>query len=108
MHMRCDPDDDGAPHKGSLGWGFAPITWQNDVGNVLIARADRKPLDLETAEAFADLCFNKLQPTFENALEEGYSSPKKGKRARRAVVDSITPARWQKFLADEGREWLKA
>ena len=34
--------------------GFAPPEWQKDVGNVLVARADKSPLDIKTLAAITD------------------------------------------------------
>lgn len=110
MNLCCDPNDDGGPSSrtpGSLGWGWAPKAWQRDVGNVLVVRADRKPLDEETVEAFADFCMDKLQPLFEHSLEVAGPevAPEQRGRARQRVLAEITPTKWKEWIVEvKGRK----
>lgn len=60
--------------------------------NVLIARADRKPLSEDVLGAFGDFCSDVVQPAFEAALES------RSQRRKQAAVNSITPARWNSYL----------
>ena len=109
MNLCCDPNDDGGPSSrtpGSLGWGWAPKIWQRDVGNVLIVRVDRKPLDEETVEAFADFCMDKVQPLFEHSLEVASPGdpPEQRSRARQRVLAEITPSKWKEWILEVRRK----
>ncbi|KAK3699732.1 hypothetical protein LTR37_016337 [Vermiconidia calcicola] len=69
MHLECDPNVESDVTKGKLGFRWAPVSWQNAVGNVLIVSRDRQPLKVDTAAAFAAYCQHHLGPLFEEAGE---------------------------------------
>lgn len=52
-------------------WGFAPLSWQLGIGDVLLVRADGKDLSVEQAELLCRFCRLKLQPLFEDSLGVG-------------------------------------
>ncbi|CAK4032152.1 Hypothetical predicted protein [Lecanosticta acicola] len=80
------------PHSDKFGWAFGWMGGQ--VPNVLVARADRKPLSEDVLRAFADFCSDKIQPLFEAALESG------SQRRKQAAVNSVTPTKWNLYLRD--------
>jgi hypothetical protein len=74
LHIGCDPDiTETMEYPGS--WGFAPMKWQNDVGSVIIARQDKKPLLPEHAEALADFCQEHVTPMIEAQNESEWGAP---------------------------------
>ena len=56
LHQCCDPRAKGSLASGTLGWGWSPMKWQNDVGSVLVVRQDRKPLHPLHVEALCRYC----------------------------------------------------
>ena len=65
LHMESDPGRDS--------WGLAPMSWQDDVGSVLVVRQDQKPLVPAHMDALCDFCQFTLQPLFEDTSEGGRS-----------------------------------
>ncbi|KAJ8680482.1 hypothetical protein QAD02_016269 [Eretmocerus hayati] len=93
LNLSCyDPGlGTGRCHKEEIGWGWAPDTWQNYVGSILVVRQDRKPLSLWHAEALCSFCQDELQPRFESALE------KQSVASRRAVMAMINATGFLRF-----------
>lgn len=52
LHLCCDPNAESS----ILGWGWAPLQWQNDVGSVLVMRQDKKPILPLHVEALSTYC----------------------------------------------------
>ena len=70
LHLGCDPKVNDGMLEGKSPWGFAPWKWQNDVGSVIVARKDRKPLLPEHAEALAEFCQFHLNHFYEEQTEQ--------------------------------------
>ncbi|KAF4630290.1 hypothetical protein G7Y89_g7849 [Cudoniella acicularis] len=67
LNIRAEPIDDG--------WGFADIhEWDIQIGTVLVARQDKKPITLRQVEALARFCRYELCPAMEYAKEVFYCS----------------------------------
>lgn len=64
LHLACTDNR----QDGGLGWGWAPVQWQNRVGSVLVVRQDRKPLHPLHMEALARFCQYELGPMFEHSM----------------------------------------
>lgn len=52
-------------------WGWAPLHWQDDVGSVIVARADGEDLDPSHAAALCQFGMNTMQPLFEDSMGAG-------------------------------------
>ncbi|KAJ8680483.1 hypothetical protein QAD02_016270 [Eretmocerus hayati] len=93
LNLSCyDPKlGTGRPHQGELGWGWAPMTWQNDVGSILVVRQDKKPMSLWHIEALCNYCKVELQPVFEAAMEENSLA------GRREVMSMINQADFLRY-----------
>ncbi|KAK8157676.1 hypothetical protein BKA80DRAFT_194732, partial [Phyllosticta citrichinensis] len=59
LHLNCK-DKPGQ----ILGWGWAPMDWQQGSGSVLVVRQDKKPLHPWHAEALSEYCSVRVQPVF--------------------------------------------
>lgn len=97
MHLNCDLNGKFDAKTGTMGFGWAGMQWQNNVGNVLVARKNRKPLSARTLEAFGGFCFGHLVPLLEQMdvlLEDGKGNP----AAKAAMLAEITPEKWEAFL----------
>ncbi|KAK5138599.1 hypothetical protein LTR08_000187 [Meristemomyces frigidus] len=92
MHTDIDPQ--------STGFGWAPVQWDLQVGNVLLARRDRKALEPEVAEAFGAYCQLHLE-AYEQWQGETESEHGKGKgdmRFKDFVLAEVTPKKWALYL----------
>ncbi|KAF8451736.1 hypothetical protein BDZ91DRAFT_750227 [Kalaharituber pfeilii] len=74
--------------------GWAPLYWQNEVGNVILVRKDGKRLLQEHAEAICDYCQFYIGPLFEEWMED-YPSVPVGKRR---VDSAMTKEGFLKWL----------
>ncbi|RYP51167.1 hypothetical protein DL768_003435 [Monosporascus sp. mg162] len=72
-------------NPGRPGWGFAPINWDGDLGNVLAIRVDEEDLAVDDLRAICHFIRKKLLPMFDDA--NGYGSVQ---RTKQEVLDSIT------------------
>lgn len=70
---------------GKQNWGWAPLLWNMDIGNVLAVRADDQDLAVNDVRMMCYFARRKLQPLFEDALGGGLIS-----RTRQEVLDFIT------------------
>ncbi|KAI2601837.1 hypothetical protein GGR54DRAFT_580565 [Hypoxylon sp. NC1633] len=66
-------------------WGWAPLYWNVEIGNVLAVRQDGKDLDLNDFRLMCYFARRKLQPMFEDAMGLGLVS-----RTKQEVRDFIT------------------
>lgn len=73
-------------------WGWAPLHWQSDIGDVLLVNANGGDLSVEDAELLCRFCQRKLQPLFEDALGAGLV-----RRTKKEVVDFITAENMQAY-----------
>jgi len=80
------------------GWGWAPLYWNMDLGNVLAVREDDKDLTVSNVRMMCYFARRKLQPMFEDALGGGFVQ-----RTKQEVLDFIT---WDNMVryVDEMRE----
>ena len=72
------------------GWGWAPLYWNLDLGNVLVVREDGKDLAVDNIRTICCFIRRKLQPMFEDALGGGYVS-----RTKQEVLDFIS---WENMM----------
>ncbi|KAL8850896.1 MAG: hypothetical protein Q9221_004209 [Calogaya cf. arnoldii] len=77
---------------GHLGWGFAPMRWQNNVGSVIVARRDREPLNPFDVEIICAYCRRYVLPLTENATGAGL-----GKKTKAEVLAKISPSTFAAF-----------
>ncbi|KAI0426894.1 hypothetical protein F5Y09DRAFT_317743 [Xylaria sp. FL1042] len=56
LHLSCDPNAKFDLSQGVMGWGWASIPWQNNVGSVIVLRQDKKPLSPWHVEALCRYC----------------------------------------------------
>ncbi|KAI1141100.1 hypothetical protein F5Y05DRAFT_299180 [Hypoxylon sp. FL0543] len=83
LMMGMDPKTDD--------WGWAPLYWNMELGNVLAVREDGKDLD---REFFRTLCYftkEKVQPMMEDSMGAGLIS-----RTKQEVLDFITKENLEK------------
>ena len=85
LHVAADPSSDA--------WGRAPLSWQNDVGNVLVVRSDGQDVTTRQVEALSRFCQFKMQPLFENALGGG-----RVEMTREEVMRYLTPSVFEEFM----------
>ena len=69
----------------SSSWGWAPMKWNREIGNVLATRVDGKDLEVDDVEWMCGYARNVLLGRFENVLENDG-----GYQQRQRVVESIT------------------
>ena len=104
MHLTIDPTSKFDPETDSTSFGWAPMSYQNSVGNVLVARTSKNPLDCETVEAFGDYCrwhvhaYCQWQGESEAGLGVGLTEQKQ------RVLTEITPKKWQEYF----KQWKAA
>ncbi|KAL4795955.1 hypothetical protein BDV19DRAFT_398495 [Aspergillus venezuelensis] len=66
-------------------WGWAPMYWNGDIGNVWAVRKDRQDLTVNDVAMMCHFARRKLQLMFEEVLESGSSVS-----SRQRVLDYIT------------------
>ena len=77
----------------STHWGWAPLQWQNDVGSVIVARADQQDITPRQLEAICSYCQTELQREFECSLGGGLVQ-----RTKQYVLEMMTPAAFRIFF----------
>lgn len=82
LMMETDPEKPG--------WGWAPLDWNLDLGNVLAVRLDDKDLAVADVRIICYFVRQKLQPMFEDAMGAGYVS-----RTKQEVLNFIT---WENMV----------
>lgn len=92
LHLVADPSNSW--------WGWAPLSWQNDVGSVLVVRSDGQDVTTRQVEALSRFCQFKMQPLFENALGGGLVE-----MTREEVIGYLKPSVFEEFMEnmDESR-----
>ncbi|KAL1970693.1 hypothetical protein VTN77DRAFT_4337 [Rasamsonia byssochlamydoides] len=80
------------PRLDNSDWGFAPMYWQSEIGDVLLVRIDQQDLTVQQAKVLCYFCEKKLRPLFEDALGGGFVQ-----RTRQEVVDLITPENLNRY-----------
>lgn len=86
------------PHSPS--WGWAPPEWQNEVGSVLLVRADRKPISPRQVEILTEYCCSELQPNFESSIEANSLS------ARQRFFDRINKQGFEAYFKSYKKEQM--
>ena len=85
LHYVADPSN--------TGWGCTPLSWQNDVGSVLVVRSDGQDVTTRQVEALSRFCQFKMQPLFENALGYGLVE-----MTREEVIGYLKPSVFEEFM----------
>ena len=93
LHLVADPSDNW--------WGWAPMSWQNNVGNVLVVRSDGQDVTTRQVEALSRFCQFKMQPLFENALGGGFVE-----MTREEVMRYLAPRVFEEFM-ENMEEFMK-
>jgi hypothetical protein len=68
LKIRCKTGPDPEAIFNAI--GYAPDEWQVAAGNVIVARADRKPLRMETLQILCDFCEVRMMRVFQEAGEQ--------------------------------------
>lgn len=76
----------------SSSWGFAPLYWNTDLGNVVVIREDEKDLSVDDLRAICHFTRKKLLLMFED--ESGVGS---FRRTKQEVLDFMTAENLAKF-----------
>jgi hypothetical protein len=84
LMMGADPKKDD--------WGWAPLYWNTEIGNVLVIYDDKTDLLVEELRLMCYFVRRKLQPMFEDAMGMGLVSRTKGE-----VLKFITRENMEKF-----------
>lgn len=107
LHLCCDPKVDFNPMTRSLGWGWAPRQWQNDVGSVLVVRQDMKPLFPLQVEALCTYCRYDARAILAHSMGE-YSpeEPMSKEAALSMICRAAFVISWYKLL--DGRHDTEA
>ena len=85
LHLVADPSDNW--------WGWAPMSWQNDVGSVLVVRSDGQDVTTRQVEALSRFCQFKMRPLFENALGGGLVE-----MTREEVIGYLKPSVFEEYM----------
>ncbi|KAI9740069.1 MAG: hypothetical protein M1818_004820 [Claussenomyces sp. TS43310] len=80
----------GADPK-STGWGWAPLYWNNEIGNVLVVRDDGGDLSVDELRLMCHFVRRKLQPMFEDSMGAGLVA-----RTKHEVLRFITRENMEK------------
>lgn len=86
LHLCIDP---GVPDTLHRAWAWAPMSWQNDVGNVLVVRQDKKPLLPVHVETLANYCRFEVLPYLAHSIGEYGTSKSEEPMTRDAVLAMI-------------------
>ncbi|KAI1780279.1 hypothetical protein F4818DRAFT_435485 [Hypoxylon cercidicola] len=86
LMMGVDPKSD---------WGWAPLYWNIEIGNVLAVRADGRDLDLDDMRTMCYFARKKLLPMMEDSMGLGLVS-----RTKNEVLDFITWENMEKFRGE--------
>lgn len=82
LHLNADKDSDK--------WGWAPMSWQNSVGSVLVVRRDGKDLSPLHMEALCEFCQFEVGEAFESQME--------AEKDRDTVLPKLTRAKFAEFF----------
>lgn len=104
LHLCCD-----SSASGTLGWGFAFLQWQNNVGSVLVLRQDMKPLHPLHVEALCNYCRYDIMPLFSHSMGEYAPEEPMTKKAVLAMICRPTfVISWYKLLDEKTKKGDKA
>ncbi|KAF2111354.1 hypothetical protein BDV96DRAFT_499663 [Lophiotrema nucula] len=88
LHLGVDPKREDFMN-GGYSFGFAPMGWQDDVGTVIVARKDKKPLLPEHVAALTKYCREGLEDYFQECAE--------GNMTKERVLKEITKAKFETY-----------
>ena len=101
LHQCCDPKAEFDMVTGSLGWGWCPMQWQNEVGSVIVVRNDKKPLLPMHMEALVRYCRYEIQPLLAHSIGEYHPEvPMKKKDVLRMICRPTFVIYWAKFCME--------
>ncbi|KAF1992673.1 hypothetical protein P154DRAFT_504571 [Amniculicola lignicola CBS 123094] len=69
LNRGCNPERRFTEDIYEYGWSLAPMQWQNEVGSIIVARKDKKPLLPEHTEALCEFSPFRLSNFFQYQLE---------------------------------------
>lgn len=96
-------------HPKLPGWGWAPMEWQNDVGSVLMIRADGKDLNIFTAEVLCALAHSKDGSHMRIGLSIEDEEMEDGGAAEKArQLEGLTKAGFEKFFQEYRQKQIDA
>ncbi|PYH28405.1 uncharacterized protein BO87DRAFT_420397 [Aspergillus neoniger CBS 115656] len=93
MMMRTNPSDPS--------WGWAPLYWNHDIGNVWIVREDGQDLDVREVAMMCHFARFKLQRMFEDAMELEVSTIEDRERVLKYITRENMRAFWEETGGDE-------
>lgn len=99
LHLNTDPNS-----QAMLGWGWAPMEWQNKVGSVLVVRLDGEELLPQQREALCMFCQVKMQP-FEDSM--GADMDPEHPMSKNAVLQQMTKSSFDAILQSTGQVELR-
>ncbi|KAI0513088.1 hypothetical protein F5B22DRAFT_612171 [Xylaria bambusicola] len=70
LHLCMDSKAKPNNLTGVIGWGYAPLRWQNRVGSVIVVRQDQKPLSRWHMEALCKYCREEVTALLEHNIWE--------------------------------------
>ena len=106
--MHCEPETNALVDLANnrSAFGFPPPCWQYNVGNVLIVKADRKPLKVDTVAAFASYCQHHLLQYFNWQGEREKDGSSSGSYKQKAA-NEIASGKFKKYLKQWREETKK-
>ena len=75
LHISVNPNETGINGSGKLVWGWAPMSWQNEVGSALVVLQDGANLSPYDMEMICDFCQHTMGPLFEDSMGAGGQPP---------------------------------
>ncbi|KAI2468887.1 hypothetical protein F4781DRAFT_443149 [Annulohypoxylon bovei var. microspora] len=104
LHLCCDPNAQFDPQTGTLGFGSAPMQWQNGAGSIIVVRQDKKPLFPLHMEAMCRYCRYEANALFSHS-KWGYApeQPMEKSAALAMICRPTFVIYWYKLL-DERRQ----
>ena len=106
LHLETDPKMITWQHDPTkCTWGWAPFIWQNDVGNVLVVRQDKRDVTRHQVEALCHFCHFKMQPLFGQYLEQE-GDPERSLSyystilTKEQVMGHMTPEKYKEFFEE--------
>ncbi|KAI1386615.1 uncharacterized protein F4822DRAFT_321829 [Hypoxylon trugodes] len=105
LHLCCDPNAKFNARTGSMGWGWAPMQWQNGAGSAIIVRQDKKPLFPLHAEALSRYCQYDARAILAHSM--GEYAPEEPMQKKTALAMVCRPAfiiSWYKLRETKRKE----
>ncbi|RAH60199.1 hypothetical protein BO85DRAFT_466782 [Aspergillus piperis CBS 112811] len=93
MMMRTNPSDPL--------WGWAPLYWNHDIGNVWVVREDGQDLDVREVAMMCHFARFKLQRMFEDTIESKDTTLQDRKRVLKYITRENMRAFWEETGGDE-------